>query len=534
MCFLFLEIREIKRSCYFKFFNTNTKFYMTKAVLSNKNCVLISFFLLVASFGFLQAQEKKTIANIEKIYLHTDRSKYYIGEDLWYKAYDVRAYNNILFDNSNILYVELISSDSKIISRNKTNLEMGLGNGDFHLADSLGVKPGVYQLRAYTNWNRNFGDDFVFKKEIEIIDVFESHSNANKLKYELIENTAVNSSLQSIIKVDFFPEGGPLLENVSSVVGFKAVDGNGNPINIMGEVYDSNAELVTTFQSAHDGMGKFQMIPNEGKKYYVKIKAQTGIVQRIDLPEALKKGYTLSFKSFKGRNIIVINTNQETLTLSPNEQLTIVCKSRGITYLETTQTLTQTNLTFELAKDKLPGGICQITLYDGNSKPQSERLVYIEKEQDLDVQLATDKEVYKPNEKTTINVSSKSKAGLGKSASFSISVTDMNGIIEEKDFGSTISSYFLMESDIRGKVHNPAYYFDVNNPKRLEYLDNLILTQGWRDFVWKTTPIINDTVNYIAEKGITISGKVKQLLGEKALVNNTMTLALMNKKHFNI
>lgn len=507
---------------------------MVTDFIVNKKFSLVCLFWVVVSFGFLQAQDKKAISDIEKVYLHTDRSIYFMGEDLWYKAYNVRSYNNLLFDNSNILYVELISADSKIIARNKTNLEMGLGNGDFHLTDSLGVKPGVYQLRAYTNWNRNFGEDFVFKKEIQIIDVFESHSKANKSKFELVQNNANNIGTQNVIKVDFFPEGGSLLENVASVVGFKAVDGNGNPITVTADVFDSDSELVTSFESVHDGMGKFQIIPNTGKKYYAKIKTQSGTVQRTDLPDALKNGYALSFRNFKGRNIIVINTNPETLALNPNEQLTVVCKSRGVTYFETTQTLTESNLSFELPKDKLPEGICQITLYDSSSKPLSERLVYIEKEHDLDVQITTDKATYQPNEKTTITVTSKSKAGLRKSASFSLSVTDRNGVTEEKDDDSTISSYYLVESDIRGKVHNPSYYFDATNPKRLEHLDNLILTQGWRDFIWKTAPKINDSVSYIAEKGITISGRVKQLLGEKALVNNTMTLALMNKKYFNI
>ena len=39
---------------------------------------------------------------------------------------------------------------------------------DFQLNDSINVAAGKYQLRAYTNWMRNFGDDFLFEKEIEI------------------------------------------------------------------------------------------------------------------------------------------------------------------------------------------------------------------------------------------------------------------------------------------------------------------------------------------------------------------------------
>ncbi|SHL61097.1 hypothetical protein SAMN05443543_10390 [Flavobacterium flevense] len=498
-------------------------------------CKTLSLLYFLLSIVFLNAQDRKDIADIEKVYLHTDRNTYFLGEDLWYKAYNVRASNNLLFDNSNILYVELISADSKIIARNKTNLEMGLGHGDFHLTDSLGVKPGVYQLRAYTNWNRNFGDDFVFQKDIEIIDVFAPNDKLKTTKNIPLESKIAKkeATKPNLFQVDFFPEGGSLLENVVSAVGFKAVDANGKPITIKGEIYDSNNELVSVFESVHDGMGKFQMVPMEGKSYYAKIKTSTGLELRQELPNVLKQGYSLSFRAIKGRNIISISTNQATLAQNPNPSLTIVCKSRGISYLETTQTLTETTVSFELPKDKTPEGISQITLFDNTNKPQSERLVYIEKEHDLEVQLLTDKPSYQPNEKVTINVSSKSKSGEGRSASFSLSVTDTNGV-ENDNFESNISSYFLMESDIRGKVHNPSYYFDAKNPKRLEHLDNLLLTQGWRDFLWKTSPKIDETANYKAEKGITISGRVKQLFADKPLVNNNLTLALMSKKNRNI
>ncbi|WP_281299201.1 hypothetical protein [Flavobacterium limnophilum] len=509
---------------------------MLETFIGNKNHHLLCFLSIVLTFGFLHAQEQKSIPDVEKVYLHTDNSIYFIGENLYYKAYAVRASNNLLYDNSNILYVELISPDSKIIARNKTNIEMGLGHGDFQLVDSLGVKPGVYQLRAYTNWNRNFGDDFVFKKDIEIMNVFESGSKIDKTQ----NSAAVAASIitenknPTSYRIDFFPEGGWLLENATSVVGFKAVDGNGNPIDIKGEIYDFDAddELVASFSSQHDGMGKFQMIPMEGKNYYAKIKTPDGKLLHQELPKAAKKGYLLSFKIFKGRNIISICTNNATLAQNPDGVLTLVCKARGISYLETKQTVRVTELSFELPKEVAPDGISQITLLDSDNKPQSERLIYIENEHDLEVQLSTDKASYQPNEKAIVNISSKSKDGVAKSASFSLSVTDRNGQVEEKDFDSNISSYFLMESDIRGKVFNPGYYFDTANPKRLEHLDNLLLTQGWRDFVWKKIPEVDDRLGYKAEKGITITGRVKHFFGNKPRVNANMTLALMgNKKH---
>ncbi len=512
---------------------------MIKAFLGNNNCKFLCFLWLIASFGFVHAQEQKATPDIEKVYLHTDRTRYFIGDDLWYKAYNVRATNNVLYDNSNLLYVELVAPDSKIIARNKTNIELGLGYGDFQLSDSLGVIPGVYQLRAYTNWDRNFGDDFVFKKEIEIMDPFEMHNRPNKVLPPVLGPktrkpiTAKSASTvnEKEISIDFFPEGGSLLDNVASIVGFKAVDAKGIPIDVSGEIYDSDNQLVTSFASVHDGMGKLQMMPNEGKKYHAKGKTATGLEFKKDLPLATKSGYVIGFRLFKGKNIVTISTNDATLAQNPNAALTVVCKSRGITYLESQLTLTATTLSFELTKDRASEGISEITLLDSKNIPQSQRLVYIEKDQDLDVQVITDKATYQPNEKSTINIISKSKEGNPKSASYSISVTDMDGIVEDKEYGTTISSYFLMESDIRGKVFHPAYYFDASNPKRLDHLDNLLLTQGWRYFVWKSLPAPKS--NFKVEKGITISGRVKQVFADKPLENSYVSLSLLNKKRRN-
>ncbi|WP_200104116.1 hypothetical protein [Flavobacterium agrisoli] len=487
--------------------------------------------MLFFSLGFVKAQEAKITENIEKTYLHTDRSTYFLGEDLWYKAYNVNATNNVLIDQSKILYVELISPDAEIIFRNKTKLELGLGNGDFNLQDSLGVKPGTYQLRAYTNWNRNFGDDFVFKKEIEIIDVFQDKNDVSTVKNNAEKGTA-NSKLvpkQNNFSVNFFPEGGSLLESVSSTLGFKAVDRNENPVEISGEIYNSDNELITNFQSVHDGIGKLQLFPIEGKTYYAQIKSASGDF-RVELPKVLKEGYTLSYRTFRGKNILSINTNEATLAQNPSAKLTLNFKSKGVSVLEISQVLTETNFSFEFPKDKLPEGIIQITLLDENNKPHCERLVYIEKENDLEVEVFADKTIYQPNEKATITVRSQSKSGEGKSASFSLSVTDTNGV-EDENYESNISSYFLMESDIRGKVFHPSYYFDETNSKRLEHLDNLLLTQGWRDFVWKTMPKLDENKKYSIERGLTVSGRVKQVFADKPLVNNNLTLGLMGGKN---
>lgn len=474
-----------------------------------------------------------SILDIEKVYLHTDKSYYTIGESLWYKAYLVYAYTNVLFDNSNLLYVELISPESKIIARNITRIDSGLGHGDMMLTDSIGVKPGTYQLRAYTNWMRNFGDDFFFKKDIEIIannDIIIDEQKKNsalsfKPNDKNLNNIPIDKN-ENLINIQFFPEGGSLIENVASYVAFKATDKNGNPINVEGNIYDTNRNMITSLKSSHDGMGKFMIIPQKNQQYSAEITDPNGQKINSIIPKTEKTGYVLTVINKKGKNIVTIKTNPETLGQKPDAPLTLICSSRGITYFEDTQSLNENKLSFLLPEEDLPEGIAQITLFDGDSKPQCERLVYIEKDHAFNVTISPNKKQYAPREKVNFKISAKNKQDIPLVASFSMVSTDAN--LTDTSSDMNICSYFLMASDIKGKIHNPGYYFDLSKPDRLPHLDLLLLTQGWRDFLWKKQPVFKDSKSFELEKGIKISGKVRNLLSDTAKENSSVKMVLMN------
>ena len=480
-----------------------------------------------------EAKQQSTIPDIEKVYLHTDRDYYVVGESLWYKAYAVYAYTNILYDNSKVLYVELIAPDKKIISRNVTRLEDGLGNGDFILSDSLGVKPGTYHLRAYTNWMRNFGEDFFFNKEIQIVSGVKDNLGTTKENaLSASKNTnKTNKDATAITKalVDFFPEGGSLIENVSSYLAFKATDQNGNPLDIKGNILDSTGKIIATLQSTHDGMGKVLITPEKNQSYYAEVTTADNEQLKIAIPKAESTGYALSMNFVKGKKVITIKTNQETLNKKPDSPVTLIGSTRGITYYEDSQPLNQTKISFLLPEDDFPEGIAKITLLDDELKPQTERLLYIEKNHELNIELTTDKEQYNPKEKVNIKISAKDKLKTPLVASFSMAVTEKNEKVKETD-NSNIASYFLMESDIRGKINNPSYYFNVTNPQRFANLDLLLITQGWRDFLWKKIPTLKDTPSFKLEKGIKISGKVENLLSSAAKANSQVRMVLLKNQ----
>ncbi|WP_111706387.1 TonB-dependent receptor [Lutibacter citreus] len=493
----------------------------------------------LAAFGQNKTPNTKP-SILEKVYLHTDRSYYNLGESLWYKAYVTDVKDNKLINHSNLLYVELVASDSTIVTKNTTFINNGLGHGDFILNDSIGVSAGTYQLRAYTNWMRNFKDNFVFKKEIEIIDLNEKKKIAETSTTEAKKKSKSNIEIPIIkqyksIDLQFFPEGGSLVSNVPSSIAFKATDSNGFPIKTEGSIFDDDNNKVASFKSIHDGMGKFKFIPFKDKTYYAETTDLNGEKITIKLPTVLNSGFTLGISKLDEKLIGSIKTNQETLNNKPSTTFKIELSIRGEVYFEGAITATKLSSAFLLPTKDIPTGIAQITIYDEQGKPHGQRLVFIEEQNNnFQVNLNTNKGVYKTKEKVNIDISTKTTDGAVIPSSFSIAVTDSNNLDAGSNNGMNISSYFLMQSDIKGKVHNPGYYFNDSNADRFQNLDLLLLTQGWRDFLWKKNNSLYSKEFFNVEKGFSISGKVKRLFSSTIKENNDVYLYYVNQGKSNL
>ena len=102
----------------------------------------------------------------EKVYLHTDKPSYSAGESIFFKSYATIGVHNLFSNWSGVLYAELISPANQVVQRVTISTPMGIGIGDFALADT--ITEGVYRIRAYTNWMKNAGESYFFDKKIPI------------------------------------------------------------------------------------------------------------------------------------------------------------------------------------------------------------------------------------------------------------------------------------------------------------------------------------------------------------------------------
>ncbi|HEX3385316.1 MAG TPA: hypothetical protein VHS53_09020 [Mucilaginibacter sp.] len=453
---------------------------------------------------------------IEKAYLHFDKPYYSAGDELYFKAYVTLGDAHTLSKESGIIHVDLINPNNVIIRNILVQLENGVGPGSFSLPDTL--QGGAYRVRAYTRYMKNTPEYF-FDKTIPITSVSGvTGSNPNTLQ------TAKPD-------IQFFPEGGQLINSLLTKVAFKAIGTNGMGINAKGVIIDNANLQVATFNSGHLGMGAFYIQPEEGKTYKAKVTFGNGVQSTVDLPAVASKGIMLQVKDTLGKVSINIVCNKAYLQENQNKDVNLAILSSG--KLRTVNTkLDSRVMGMDLPEDQFGSGIMQITLFSQDGEPLSERLVFIQNATGMKITVNTDKPSYKTRDKVSVSFSAKNN-GMGAQGFFSAAVLDDSRVPYNDSNETTILSYLLLTSDMKGYIEQPNYYF-TGAPQAQADLDNLMLSQGYRRFTWKQVLTGDNKPFTIApEKNLYLSGTEKTTSGSpvanKDIILNEGTSVLTAK-----
>lgn len=547
--------------------------------------IRILIILLVLSAGLFQQShgQSRVISSrslAEKIYLQTDGEVYTTDQTIWYKAVVVNATNHKPTPLSGVLYVELIGADGLIRNRKMTKLQHGIGTGFFDLDESF--LSGQYQLRAYTEWNKNFADDFIFSKYLRVYAVsdkvledpvrsvnllqnssgyqlevtlepalldslhqsellcylsFDNVRDSLSLKpsaegrymlsYNLPENTSLLSlNIQSsnrkrhtktiltnpdAIDLQFFPESGELVHGLISKVAFKAVSVAGTGLEVAGEVVDQHNTVITSFKSNELGMGDFVLLADSTRRYYARISSrkEQGLTLKYELPRVSSQGTVLSVARQQDRIVLGVASNALN-----NQSVSVRSVSRGVRYYDAKGRVNaEGQLQFALPADDLPEGIIVFTLYDQHEKPLAERLYFNQvNRKRLSIDIRTDKPDYEQREKTRLTATVTNMEGKPVQANLSYLVINKKemGLLQQQR--GNLVSHLLMSSELKGDIERPGYYFQTTT-NRSRDLDALMLTQGWRKYVFEPGTEIN--LAYQPEYKLTVSGTVSGLLRTK-------------------
>lgn len=549
----------------------------------------------------------------EKVYLHTDKPYYVVGDTIWFKAYVTIGAKHQLSALSGALYVDLINEGDSIAQALKLPLMAGMAKGSIVLSDTV-LREGNYRLRAYTQWMRNAGPEYFYDRTFSIgnsvantvfakIDyIYTKDGTQTKVKalikytdqkgnpyadkavrYELkegyksiatgggktnelgelsislpnfkSENTGSAYVLTRITIADgenipksfpikrasqqtdvqFFPEGGNLVNNILTKIGVKAVGANGLGVPVQGVVIDDENNEVSKLVTGHLGMGYFNLKPEQGKTYQAKIIYPDESVNMLKLPNAVNDAYALSVDNNSLTDTILVRIGAgNSIFKKGNQVVSLVAQSGGDLKYAVDITINKPITSIPISSKGLPSGILQFTLFSKSGNPLNERIIFIQKNDCMDLKVSSSKKEYALRENVEIELDAQDATRKPLVGNFSVSVINEDVVPSDETAENSIFSQLLLSSDIKGYIEKPNYYFHNPTAETRANLDILMLTQGFRRFAWKDLISGKQMPQiYKAEKLVTnITGKLmtldnKPVIGGKVtLINNKLGVVL--------
>ncbi|MCJ8164849.1 hypothetical protein MKJ04_08335 [Pontibacter sp. E15-1] len=399
----------------------------------------------------------------EKLYLHLDRPFYACGETMWFKAYTLDGTLHQPLDLSKVAYVEVLDDTRKPVLQAKIALKDGAGNGSFVLPTTLAS--GNYTVRAYTSWMKNFDPEFYFQEPVTIVNSFTGLGPAPE-------------QAPTAYAIQFFPEGGNLVQGIPGKVAFQAVNKkSGKGADFTGRIVDGEGMEVAQLRPLKFGIGNFTFTPTAGTTYTAIIEFADKRVLRQQLPQVYAQGYSLRLRELDPNQLQIMVSGPQTGTVY------LLGHARQMVGVAESAALQQSTATFTVDTRKLPEGINHFTVFDSQRQPVCERLYFKRPTQKLLVEATTDKKQYATRQQVTASLLTQASPGTAIPANLSVAVYKLDSL--QAASPTDIYTYLWLTSDLKGTIEQPSYYFTASGPVADEALDNLMLTHGWSRFRWE-------------------------------------------------
>lgn len=285
----------------------------------------------------------------ERVDLQIDRPVVRPEEVLFFKANILTGPNQYRVSASEVLRLELLDGDGKLLKKQVHRITEGSSSGSLELPKKMDA--GIYYLRAYTRWMLNYGLNHLPTKKILVKD----------RKDDFFKET--NEDLVVV------PEGGFLVSGLQTKVIVSSGTLNLEAIPVVNQ----KGEIVANINTYGRGLGAFQLTPVWGDTYAVRIADD----RLVPLPEVLEKGYNMQVNNLAPEKMIVQITGSGP---SGKSSLYLLGKSGGATYVDKEVAFDDDLVArIEIPKSDIPEGIFHLQLRDGSGRAWSYRPVVVEK-----------------------------------------------------------------------------------------------------------------------------------------------------------
>lgn len=554
--------------------------------------ILILMIMALAIVSSLLAQDAQAIAERldlqrykfpqEKIHVMTDRGAYLAGDTLWLRVWVVDAATHQPVSASKFVYVELMSPTDSLCASVKIHQDDdGVFQGYLPLPDDL--PEGRYQLTAYTLFMQNAGADYFYRQPVEIaglmslerritarcvrfddeVEVRLSYTDLageprefsnccylNQYRYISFQGGGKGEARFTLkgkeaskpvvlveidgyakfiplpasreVLVDFYPEGGYLVPGVENAVAFKMHDPDHLTVKTSGELVDEQGVVVAPLLVEHDGMGLVRFTPRVDGRYTARWRDNFDEFVTFDLPQVRPDATVVQVRHDEDGQIDV-------RAAGAHGTGALLLQQRGCLIAASQDAIT-------LNENEFSAGVVQALLIDESGRCLSERLFFVQPRTLFATTVETERPVYNSREAVKVTVDMNRLVMGADGGDCAVAVVDNRAaVIAEGD----IFSNLLLQSDLRGNVHDPGYYFrdddSIDVAERSRHLDMLMLTQGWRRYdIPRVLKGLVAEPQYPLEVSQVVAGRVLSEFRKKPLANAEVDLIIPKMEYANV
>ncbi|MDR3613322.1 MAG: MG2 domain-containing protein [Candidatus Obscuribacterales bacterium] len=294
--------------------------------------------------------------------------------------------------------------------------------------------------------------------------------------------------LMQKVDLQIYPEGGDLVAGFKNRVYIQAKQPNGKPAdlkcNLMVKNAAGEASQVESFQTEHEGRGRFQFTPEAKKEYFLSIVQPTGMKKTYPLPAIKSKGAIIrSSKDIFGKDepiAVDIGCSESvykvTVTKHEVEEVSQTVKNGGYSKQNALNAVL-----LDVPKDV--DGVLTITVWNAKGIPLAERLVFRQPSKKINVSVTAERDDYTPGDYAKLRIKSTDEDGKPISAMVGLTVTDESTLelIDKREQAPHLPVMVYLEPEVKD-LADAHVYLDSKNPKAALATDLLLGTQGWRRF----------------------------------------------------
>ncbi|MDB5002993.1 MAG: hypothetical protein JWQ34_1218 [Mucilaginibacter sp.] len=273
--------------------------------------------------------------------------------------------------------------------------------------------------------------------------------------------------------IKFYPEGGSLVNNISSNIGWEVTTATGSALKVRAILFEDRKAIANITTSEY-GINRFLLKPIKGHSYHVKLVGINKKDTLYDLPPAITKGPIITIA-----NAIVNDTLIAMVKATKAEKMYLIGHDYKQVFFASPVNIDTVSRRVKLIMNDAPKGLLQLTIVDSLGRPFAERLVFAHYNKREKLNINTDRATYNPRQKVTVKIKLDGTKQLDSAlVSFACIQQNRIDITKKKD----IESFVYLEDKLLNMPAKDNYLGNTTFDK--QFLEDILLVKGWRRYTW--------------------------------------------------